>query len=62
MNDDAIQRRLSELGIELPDPPRAVAAYVPVRIAGRRGLRGRPGADGRREVMHPGRLGDPDSA
>jgi enamine deaminase RidA (YjgF/YER057c/UK114 family) len=34
MNDAEITARLSELGIELPPPPKAVAAYVPVRIAG----------------------------
>jgi enamine deaminase RidA (YjgF/YER057c/UK114 family) len=34
MNDAEITARLSELGIELPPPPQAVAAYVPVRIAG----------------------------
>jgi len=34
MDDAEITARLSELGIELPPPPTAVAAYVPVRIAG----------------------------
>jgi enamine deaminase RidA (YjgF/YER057c/UK114 family) len=34
MNDAEISARLSELGIELPPPPKAVAAYVPVRVAG----------------------------
>jgi enamine deaminase RidA (YjgF/YER057c/UK114 family) len=34
MNDAEITARLSELGIELPPPPKAVAAYVPVKIAG----------------------------
>ena len=30
MNDADVTARLSELGIELPPPPKAVAAYVPV--------------------------------
>ena len=28
-----IEAKLSSLGVELPDPPRPVAAYVPVRVA-----------------------------
>ena len=61
MNDAEILQRLSDLSIELPDPPRAVAAYVPVRIAGDVAyVAGQvPVVDG--EVVHPGRLGDPDS-
>jgi len=34
MDDATIIERLSALGHELPPPPRAVAAYVPVKIAG----------------------------
>lgn len=58
MNDAEVLRRLSELGIELPPPPQALAAYVPVRraadlafVAGQV-----PTVDG--AVLHPGRLGD----
>jgi enamine deaminase RidA (YjgF/YER057c/UK114 family) len=58
MNDADVLQRLSELGIELPPPPQALAAYVPVRVVG--GLAfvaGQvPMVDG--EVMHPGHLGD----
>jgi enamine deaminase RidA (YjgF/YER057c/UK114 family) len=60
MNDAEILQRLSDLSIELPDPPKAVAAYVPVRIAGDVAyVAGQvPVVDG--EVVHPGTLGDPD--
>ena len=60
MDDDAIQRRLSELGIALPPPPTAVAAYVPVRLAGPTAyVAGQvPMIDG--SVLHPGRLGGAD--
>lgn len=58
MNDADVLQRLSELGIELPPPPQALAAYVPVRrvgglafVAGQLAL-----VDG--EVLHPGLLGD----
>lgn len=58
MNDADVLQRLSELGIELPPPPQALAAYVPVRrvggfafLAGQLAL-----VDG--EVLHPGLLGD----
>ena len=60
MDDDAILRRLSELDIELPPPPLAVAAYVPVRISGSTAyVAGQVPMIGGR-VMNPGRLGDPD--
>jgi len=58
MDDDAIRARLVELGLELPPPPAAVAAYVPcvvdrnlAFVAGQV-----PMVDG--AVLHPGRLGD----
>lgn len=58
VDDAAILERMSELGIELPDPPQAVASYVPVRVVGTTAfVAGQcPMADGR--VMHPGRLGE----
>lgn len=58
MNDADVLRRLSELGIELPPPPQALAAYVPVRrAAGLAFVAGQvPMVDG--AVLHPGRLGD----
>lgn len=57
MNDAEITARLSELGIELPPPPKAVAAYVPVRIAGSTAhVAGQvPMRDG--QLLHPGHLG-----
>ena len=58
MDDTEINARFLELGIELPPPPSAIAAYVPcvVRdgmafVAGQIPMEG--GA-----VMHPGHLGD----
>jgi enamine deaminase RidA (YjgF/YER057c/UK114 family) len=58
MNDDAILERLSELGLELPPPPAAVAAYVPCLVHGDLAfVAGQvPMVDG--AVMHPGHLGD----
>lgn len=60
MDDDAIGKRLSELGIELPPPPKPVAAYLPVRLAGPTAyVAGQvPMIDG--AVLHPGQLGEPD--
>jgi enamine deaminase RidA (YjgF/YER057c/UK114 family) len=57
MNDADVTARLSELGIELPPPPKPVAAYIPVRIAGAIAyVAGQvPMQDGR--PMHPGHLG-----
>jgi enamine deaminase RidA (YjgF/YER057c/UK114 family) len=58
MNDaDAVQR-LAELGVELPPPPQALAAYVPVRrVGGLAFVAGQvPMVDG--AVLHPGRLGE----
>jgi enamine deaminase RidA (YjgF/YER057c/UK114 family) len=57
MDDAEITARLSELGIELPPPPTAVAAYVPVRIAGTTAhVAGQvPMQDGL--LMYPGHLG-----
>ncbi|MGZ4110402.1 MAG: RidA family protein [Actinomycetota bacterium] len=34
MNDAELLQRMEDLGHELPPPPRPVASYVPVRIAG----------------------------
>lgn len=58
MNDADVLHRLSELGIELPPPPEALAAYVPVRRIGSLAfVAGQvPVVDG--EVLHPGTLGD----
>jgi enamine deaminase RidA (YjgF/YER057c/UK114 family) len=57
MNDATILQRLIELGYELPRPPKALAAYVPVIQAGDLAfVSGQVGMiDG--EVVSPGRLG-----
>ncbi|MEP7033716.1 MAG: RidA family protein [Actinomycetota bacterium] len=53
-----IEERLTELGIELPAAPAAIAAYVPVRVTGRLAyVSGQvPLVDGR--PLHPGKVGD----
>lgn len=58
MDDTLIDRRLSELGLELPPPSKPVAAYIPVKIVGSTAyVAGQvPFIDG--ELMHPGLLGD----
>jgi enamine deaminase RidA (YjgF/YER057c/UK114 family) len=58
MDDTQILERIASLGLELPPPPPAVAAYVPVRIVGDTAfVAGQvPMQDG--HVMFPGRLGD----
>jgi enamine deaminase RidA (YjgF/YER057c/UK114 family) len=57
MNDADVLQRLIDLGIELPPPPQALAAYVPVRqVGGLAFVAGQvPMVDG--EVLHPGHLG-----
>ena len=59
MNDADILSRLSGLELELPAPPRPVAAYVSVKLAGDTAyVAGQvPMIEGK--VLHPGRLGDP---
>lgn len=58
MNDDAILERLEQLGLELPPPPVALAAYVPCVVQGDLAyVSGQvPLVDG--TVMYPGHLGD----
>lgn len=58
MNDAEILQRLAERGLELPPPPQAVAAYVPVVVSGATAfVAGQlPIVDG--AMLHPGRLGD----
>ena len=57
MDDEPILERLAALGLALPDAPKAVAAYVPVRVSGSTAhVAGQvPIVDGR--VVSPGRLG-----
>ncbi len=57
MDDRSVLGRLRDLGLELPAPPRPVANYVPVVVAG--GLAfvsGQVATEGG-AVLHPGRLG-----
>jgi enamine deaminase RidA (YjgF/YER057c/UK114 family) len=58
MDEAFIEERLADLGMMLPPPPAAVAAYVPVRIAGSTAyVAGQiPMVDG--AVLHPGRVGE----
>jgi len=58
MDDASVLSRLAELGVELPPPPEALAAYVPVRrVGGLAFVAGQvPMVDG--AVLHPGRLGE----
>jgi enamine deaminase RidA (YjgF/YER057c/UK114 family) len=60
MDDRRITDRITELGFELPPPPKPVASYIPVRVAGSLVfVAGQvPAIDG--EVMHPGIVGDGD--
>ena len=60
MDDRAILARITELGLELPTPPKPVASYIPVRVShGLAFVAGQvPMIDG--AVMHAGLLGDPD--
>jgi len=53
-----IEERLTELGIELPSAPAAIAAYIPVRVVGRLAyVSGQvPLVDG--QPLHPGKVGD----
>lgn len=58
MDEDRVLARLAELGLELPPPPRPVASYVPVVVAG--GLAfvaGQVATEGG-VPMHAGRLGE----
>lgn len=58
MNDTEINARFLELGIELPPPPSAIAAYVPCVVRdGVAFVAGQIPMDAG-SVMHPGHLGD----
>lgn len=59
MDDQRILSRLSELGLELPPPPKAVASYIPVRISGKLAFVAGQVAMINGAVLHAGRLGDP---
>ena len=59
MDDHRILSRLSELGLELPPPPKAVASYIPVRISGKLAFVAGQVAMIDGAVLHAGRLGDP---
>ena len=52
-----IEDRLQELGIELPPPPKPVASYVPVVMAGGLAFVAGQGALVDGQVLHPGHVG-----
>jgi enamine deaminase RidA (YjgF/YER057c/UK114 family) len=58
VNDAGVLARISELGLELPAPPQAVAAYIPVVVAGSLAfVAGQiPIVEG--TLQHPGVVGD----
>jgi len=58
MDDRRILDRITERGFELPPPPRAVASYLPVRVAGSLVFVAGQVAMADGALMHPGRLGD----
>lgn len=59
MDDQRILTRLSELGLELPPPPKAVASYIPVRVSGKLAFVAGQVAMIDGALLHVGRLGDP---
>ena len=58
MNDADVLARLHELGLELPAPPPAIAAYVPVVVHGSTASVAGQVAMVDGEVLHPGVVGD----
>jgi enamine deaminase RidA (YjgF/YER057c/UK114 family) len=58
MNDQTVAERLASLGLSLPEPPAALAAYVPCVVEGGSAfVAGQiPMRDG--AVLHPGLLGE----
>jgi enamine deaminase RidA (YjgF/YER057c/UK114 family) len=58
MDEEAIARRSTELGIELPPPPAAIAAYVPCIVHGGLAFVAGQVPMVAGSVMHPGHLGD----
>lgn len=58
MNDADVVARLSSMGIELPEPPAAVAAYLPVVMSGGLAFVAGQVALVGGELLHPGRLGE----
>jgi len=58
MDDTEINARLFELGIELPPPPSAIAAYVPCVVRDKTAFVAGQIPMEAGAVMHPGHLGD----
>jgi enamine deaminase RidA (YjgF/YER057c/UK114 family) len=58
MNDEEILGRIRKLGLELPPPPEAVAAYLPCVVHGSLAFVAGQIAMTGSEVLHPGSLGD----
>ena len=57
MRDADILERITELGLELPPPPQAVASYVPVVRSGPLAFVAGQIAMQDGQLLHPGRLG-----
>lgn len=57
MDDANVLQRIADLGLELPPPPQAIAAYVPVRLAGGTAYVAGQVAMVDGAVLHPGTLG-----
>ena len=65
MDDRRILERITELGLELPPPPKPVATYVPVRVVGSLAFVAGQVAMVDGALINPGLLGDgvtPDEA
>lgn len=58
MDDERIRDRLRELGIELPPPPPAIAAYIPCVVHGPLAFVAGQIAMTDGVVLHPGSLGE----
>jgi len=57
VNDEEALERLAELGLELPPPPKALAVYVPVVVAGGFAFVAGQVAMQEGSPLYPGRLG-----
>ena len=62
MDDQSILARLSDLGVELPPPPTAMASYVPVRVSGSLAFVAGQVAMVDGAVLHPGIVGEAEEA
>jgi enamine deaminase RidA (YjgF/YER057c/UK114 family) len=58
MDDQRVLDRLAELGEELPEPPKALASYVPVVVSGSTAFVAGQVAMIGESMLHPGVLGE----